>query len=223
MTVPNRTQAKAKTATTKSSPAAKKQPDVPPLVQEALQVTWLLKGGLKNVQLAYIRVGTLLAQVRDRRLWEVLKHPDIEHYAQERLQLGRASLYRYLQVHDWMVEFHKDWLEPHPKGFIPELTDAADLMWIEAELAKPNLEPERRAALEVLRTKGLNGELKDSDLVNFRHHTRPNDAGVRSLLTKCRALRRQATQVAAAPPEAIADLDAAIVLFEKAVAAAGKR
>jgi len=67
MTLPKMTEKKAKPTTT-SAPAAKKQPNVLPLVQEAPQVTWLLKGGLNNVQLAYVRVGTLLAQVRDRKL-----------------------------------------------------------------------------------------------------------------------------------------------------------
>ena len=211
-----------KKGATNSQAVKKPQTNVPPIVQEALQVTWLLKGGLKNVQLAYIRVGKLLAQVRDRKLWEALKHPDIESYAQERLQLGRSSLYRYLQVYDWMVECHKDWLEPHPKGFIPELSDAADLMWIEGELAKKNLEPEKRAALEALRQKGLNGQLKDSDVAKYRRQASPTDAGLKTLLSKLRALRRTAAQLAAMPPEAVADLDAAIHVIEKAVATAGK-
>lgn len=204
---------------TKKSPAGKKQqPKVPPLVQEALQVTWLLKGGLKNVQIAYIRVCKLLADVRDRKLWAELKHPDIESYVQERLQLRRASLYRYLQVYEWMSESHKDWLKPHPKGFIPELNDAADLMWIEGELAKKSLKPATRATLETLRTKGLNGQLTDSDLVKFRHQASPMDAAIKSLLSKLRKLRRQAANLAAMPPAAITDLDAAISEIEKAIA-----
>ena len=51
----------------KKAPLEKRmQPVTIPIVQEALQVTWLLKGNLKNVQISYIRVGKLLAQVRDR-------------------------------------------------------------------------------------------------------------------------------------------------------------
>ena len=46
-------------------------------------------------------------------------------------------------------------------------------MWIEGELGKKNREPERRAALEALREKGVNGQLKDSDLVKFRRQTGP--------------------------------------------------
>ena len=118
-------------AVRKSKVVKKRAPVVPTAVQEALQVTWLLKGNLKNAQIAYIRIGKLLARVRDRKLYAALKHPDIESYAQERVNLRRTSLYRYLQVYDWIAKFHKDWLEPHPKGFIPDLNDTADLMWME--------------------------------------------------------------------------------------------
>ena len=216
------TDKKAAKQATKTKTVKKAQPKVPPMVQEALQVTWLLKGALKNVQIAYIRVCKLLADVRKRELWKELDHPDIETYARDRLKLGRASLYRYLQVYDWMVERHKDWLAPHPEGFIPELNDAADLMWIDGELAKPDLDPKKRAALEALRTKGLNGELKDSDVVRFRRQASPTDAGLRSVLSKLRALRRRAAQLTVMPPEAIGDLDAAISVIEKAVAETGK-
>ncbi len=47
------------------------------VVQEALQVTWLLKGHLKNAQLAYSRVGMLLARVRDEKLYAAIRHPDL--------------------------------------------------------------------------------------------------------------------------------------------------
>ena len=208
---------------TKTATSGKKgPPNVPPIVQEALQVTWLLKGSLKNVQIAYIRVCKLLAQVRDRKYWDALNHPDIEVYAQERLQLQRASLYRYLQVYDWMVACHPDWLEPHPKGFIPELSDATDLMWIEGELAKKDLDPKKRTALEALRKKGLDGTLKARDLIKFRRQYSTIDTGIKLLLTKFRALRRETARYTTLPPEAIADLDAAIGVIEQAVAEAGK-
>jgi len=211
--------------TTKKRPGTGRkgrQPSVQPLVQEALQVTWLLKGGLKNVQLAYIRVGKLLAQVRDRKLWEALKHLDIESYAEQRLQLKRASLYRYLQVHDWMAQCHKTWLEPHPKGFIPELTDATDLMWIETELARKDLTPEKKAGLEKLQKKGLDGSLKDGELDRWRRQGRGTDTSMKSFLSKLRLLRRRGARLADMPPEAIADLDAAINVIDKAVTPVGK-
>ena len=52
------------------------------------------------------------------------------------------------------------WLQPKPKGFIPDLTDVDDLMWIENELKKANLSAEKRAALEGLDKKALAGDLK---------------------------------------------------------------
>jgi hypothetical protein len=117
-------------------------------VREALQVTWSLKGHIKNAQVAYIRVCVGLARVRDEELYKRLKHPDIASYAEARLRLGRSSVYKYLQVHDWIKEYHPEWLKPKPKGFIPDLSDVADLIWIEHELSKEYLDPKKRAALE---------------------------------------------------------------------------
>ena len=51
-------------------------------------------------------------------------------------------------------------------------------MWLEGELGKKNLEPDRRAALEALGEKGMNGQLKDSDLVKFRRQAGPMVAGM---------------------------------------------
>jgi hypothetical protein len=187
-----------------------------PVVQEALQVTWLLKGNLKNVQIAYIRVGKLLARVRDEKLWAALKHVTIEDYAEARLQLGHTSLYRYLRVHDWIVEFHKEWLEPKPKGFIPELADVADLIWIENELAKKDLDPAKRAALEALRQKALEGRLRSHDLDPFRKGKPVGDAGLRAFVSKLRLLRKRGRELATLPPEVLAHLDAAIDLLANA-------
>ena len=134
------------------------------VVQEALQVTWVLKGKLKNERMAYLKIGALLAQVRDQQLFSALKHPTIEDYAEGRLRLRRASLYRYLQVYDWVREFHPEWLLPKPKGFIPEFSDANDLMWIERTLKEGKLGKTAKAELEVLKAKGLDGTLKDDEL-----------------------------------------------------------
>jgi hypothetical protein len=73
----------------------KKAAKADPLVQEALEVTWVLKGHLKNAQIAYLRVGRMLRDVRDRKLYAHLKHPDLESYAEQRLHLARTSLYKY--------------------------------------------------------------------------------------------------------------------------------
>ena len=78
--------------------------------QIANQVTFLLKGHLKNARIGYIRAAKLLARVRDEKLWKALKFPDIEAYARQDLGLGRSSLYHYLQVHDWLRDYHPAWL-----------------------------------------------------------------------------------------------------------------
>ena len=182
--------------------------------QEALEVTWLLKGNLKNAQIAYIRVGILLARVRDEKLYAELKHPDMESYAEERLQLGRTSLYKYLQVHDWMAEFHPQWLEPKPEGFIPELSDAADLIWIEKELTRTDLKPETRTALAGLQKKAMDGRLRAGELDPFRRQ-QPNAAnGLKAYLSKLRLLRMRGAELASMPPEVIAHLDTAIEILK---------
>lgn len=201
----------AKRTTTKT---ATKEPKPKTAVQEALEVTWLLKGNLKNVQIAYIRVGKLLAQVREKRLYAELKHADIESYAQERLQLGRASLYRYLQVYDWLVECHPEWLEPKPAVFIPELADAMDLISIEKELQRADLKPATRAALQTLQQKALQGKLRSGDLDALRRKQPTGVNGLRACLSKLRLLRGRAAELVNMPPEVLTHLDAAIGILK---------
>ena len=67
--------------------------------QRANQITFVLKGHLKNVQLSYLRVGAGLAQIRDQRLYAALKYDSLESYARARLGLGRAAVYRYSAAH----------------------------------------------------------------------------------------------------------------------------
>jgi len=198
----------------KSTPAVKQEPNPKTPAQTALEVTWLLKGNLKNAQIAYIRIGTLLAQVRDEKLYTALKHPDMESYAEERLQLGRSSLYRYLQVHDWMVEFHPKWLEPKPEGFIPDLTDAGNLIWIEKELAKADLKPETRTALEGVQKKAMEGQLREGDLKPYLQRQNTAVAGLKACLSKLRLLRKRAAELTSMPPEVIACLDQAIEILK---------
>ena len=189
-----------------------------PAVQEALEVTWTLKGHLKNAQIAYIRVGSLLARVRDEKMYAVLGHADMEAYALQRLRMGRAALYRYLQVHDWIARYHKEWLVPRPTGFIPNLTDVTDLIWVEEELAKPGLDAKRRAVLEDLRKRGLDGTLREGEVDAFRRHGRGGDS-LKSFLSGLRLLRRRGARLANMPAAAISDLDAAIDAVSKAVSA----
>ena len=66
--------------------------------QDANQVTWLLLGNLKNIRKMYLTICIQLARVRDQKLYAALHYPDMEQYARDRLNLGRSSLYNYLQT-----------------------------------------------------------------------------------------------------------------------------
>jgi hypothetical protein len=207
----------AKAKSVKSPQARKKAPAAPrTAAQEALEVTWVLKGHLKNAQIAYLRVGALLAQVRDRKLYADLGHPDLESYAEQRLHLGRASLYRYLQVYDWVSTFHKEWIEPKPQGFIPDLNDVADLIWIEQELTRKDLDAKKRNALEALRQQALDGRLRKGALAQWRRQGRRGEETLRSFLSKLRRLRMRGAQLACMPVEVITHLDMAIELLKNA-------
>lgn len=187
--------------------------------QEALQVTWVLKGHLKNAQIAYIRVGVGLAKVRDEKLYEALKHPDMEDYAEKRLNLGRASLYRYLQVHDWIAQYHKEWLLPKPKGFIPDLADVADLIWIEKELAKEKyMNPVTKSKLENMREKALDGSLRKKELESLRQRGNRGEDSLRAFLKKLRAVRKDGAKIKEMPPEVLEKMDSAIEILENTIA-----
>lgn len=181
-------------------------------VQEALEVTWVLKGHLKNVQISYLRVGALLTRVKTKNLFGALGHPTIDDYADKRLSLGRTSLYKYIQVYEWVSANHPEWLEQKPKGFIPDLSDAANLIRIEQDLATSTLTPNMRATLQELRDKGLKGQLKQDDVERAYRATRsprPQDS-IASFASKLRALRKRGLRISNLPAEAISHLDAAI-------------
>ena len=188
-------------------------------VQEALQVTWLLKGKLKCIQIACLKIGELLARVRDEKMYKDLSHPDVEDYAEKRLNLGRASFYRYLQAYDWVKANHSEWLEPKPKGFIPELNDITDLKWMENELKKKTLSKETRAGLEALRTKALEGRLRDKDLDNWRKKGRRAGDGLETFLTKLRLMRKRGSDLKNMPEEAVKLMDSLIEMIRNAVTA----
>ena len=202
---------------TVARPAKLKQRAERSSVQEALQVTWVLKGKLKSAQIAYLRIGELLAQVRDKKLFSELKHPSIEAYAQERLNLGRASLYRYLQVYDWVRESHPAWLQPKPKGFIPYLTDAVDLMWIEHALADRKLTREARTELDGLKAKALEGKLKDGEVDRFRQKGGRAPDGLKTFLSKMRVMRNRGSVLKNMPAEAVKLMDEPIEIIDNAL------
>lgn len=183
--------------------------------QKAAQLTWQLKGHLKNAQIAYLRVAVLLARVRDEKLYADLHCRNMETYAAERLSLSKTSLYRYLQIHDWVKAFHPEWLESKPKGFIPDLSDIADLIWIEKELAKKRLSASRKATLVEMKRKALAGDLLAKELKAFRRSSRRNsDDGIKAFLASLRALRKRGANLAAMPAEVTDHLDAAIKVLE---------
>lgn len=182
-------------------------------VQEALQVTWVLKGQLKSARMSYLRIGAMLVRVRDEKLFTALNHPDLEDYAEKRLKLGRSSLYQYVRVYDWVKASHPEWLEKKPEGFIPELTDVADLIWIENELKRADLSAKDRTELQNLRDKGLAGELRQDELQNWRNKGRKPDT-VRSYLNKFRSLRTRCARIVGMPTEVIKCLDDAIDILQ---------
>jgi hypothetical protein len=188
--------------------------------QIANQVTFVLKGHLKNARVGYIRAATLLARVRDEKLWQALDFATIEDYAQARLGLARSSLYRYLRVHDWLLEFHPAWLERRPKGFIPEISDLASLVWIETRLRSTHLAGDLRRDLEAARRKALAGKLTEKEFRELRDRGHRYDAPLRVLLRRLRSLRRFATSIPKLPAETLASIEAAIRAVEASASAA---
>lgn len=193
--------------------------------QEALQITFVLKGNLKRAQLMYLFIARQLADVRDRSLYAALEHKDMEDYAHQRLDLGRSSLYNYLHIYDWVKQAHPEWLGKNVKGRIPDLSDVADLIWIENTLGGKSLDPSKRAALGAFQKQALAGTLRRSDLRAFKQEAKsPKDALV-AFLSTLQALRKKAGKVAGIPPEILSHLDTAINLatHEKALKVAGIR
>ena len=190
----------------------------PSPAQRAVQITFTLKGHLKNVQVAYIRVAALLARVRDEKLYRALGHATMDAYAAARLGLQHAALYRYLEVYDWIREFHRPWLERRPRGFIPQLTDAYALMWIERRLQDPHLGDALRAQLEALRRKALAGQLTLREFQEVRRQGHAGAPPLRAALTSVRAVRRRLAAVPGLSAQILGTLDTLIGELEAALA-----
>jgi hypothetical protein len=178
--------------------------------QRAVQITFVLKGHLKNVQIAYVRAAALLAKVRDEKLYSALQHDSMEDYAAQRLGLQRAALYRYLQIYDWIRESHPAWLARRPKGFIPELSDAYALMWIEERLRDDHLGPDTRAELEALRQKALAGKLSKREFEEVRHRGRKRRDSLRAVAASLRAIRRRLAALDDVPAGWLGDFDSLV-------------
>ena len=190
----------------------------PSPAQRAVQITFTLKGHLKNVQVAYIRVAALLARVRDEKLYRALGHATMDAYAAARLGLQHAALYRYLEVYDWIREFHRPWLERRPKGFIPQLTDAYALMWIERRLQDPHLGDALRAQLEALRRKALAGQLTLREFQEVRRQGHAGAPPLSAALKSVRAVRRRLAAVPGLSAQILGTLDTLIGELEAALA-----
>jgi len=200
---------KAKTPVVKAKPVTEATP-----VQEALQVTWLLKGKLKSAQIGYLRIGELLVQVRDKKLYAELKHADMEEYARERLSLSRATLYRYIQAYDWVKRSHPEWLEDKPKGFIPDLSDIGDMVWMEDQLKRTDLAAVDRKGLEELMQKAQVGELRQGQVAAYRQKGGKTTETIAAYLGKFRNLRTRSARIKGMPPEVIRYLDSAIEILK---------
>jgi hypothetical protein len=194
-----------------------KKPPTP--AERANQITFLLKGNLKNARIAYIRVAVMLAEVRDEALWKALHYPSLADYAEKQLRLAEPTLYKYLRVHDWLKKSHPSWLVSRPKGFIPELSDVVSLEWIEERLEDANLEPGLRKELEDARKRALVGTLSYRDFVALRSRAQKKLTTLRSILARTRALAKAALRVPNLPPAALDGYDAAIRALEAATAA----
>lgn len=202
-------------AKTKGKPRTAEKSEKQKIVAEALQTTWLLKGKLKSAQIAYLRIGELLVKVRDQKLDAALAHPSLEDYAEKRLKLGKSSLYRYIRVYDWVKASHPGWLAAKPAGFIPELDDAASLMWIDKELARQDLSDAERKELVKLQTKALAGDLRQSDLTVWRGKGRGKSVmPLTRYLSTLTSLRTRGVKVKGLPPEVVKCLDEAIAILK---------
>jgi hypothetical protein len=192
-------------------------PRRPSPAQIAHRLTWQLEGYIKRIQLMYILAGVQLAKIRDEQHWKALRHPTIEDWAQKRLGLSRAALYHYLQVHDWLKRDHPAWLAPKPKGFIPPLTGASALMWIEKKLRVRGLSESLRKDLAAMRAQALRGTLTDDEFRALRARVRGEVEPLRAMLARLKSLRRETGGVTDFPADAREALDEAIRAVERAL------
>jgi hypothetical protein len=181
---------------------------------QAGRITGQLLGHLKNVQVAFLRFAKLLVRVRDEKIYEVLKHEDIFSYAAEHLDLSQTSVYRYLQVHDWVKANHPKWLEKRPKGRIPDLVDILDLMQIEKSLKDPRLSDEKRKTLTALRKKALKGKLRTGELADVRKGRRAKPSSASRMLKFLFAARKEGKKDKATPADAMELLEKLIGMLE---------
>jgi len=162
-------------------------------VQAAGKITGDLINNLQNIHKTFLKIGMLLTEVRDRKFYETLHHKDMAEYALKRLDMSKTAMYRYMQVYEWVRVKHPEWLDATKKIRIPELTQVVGAMWADQELAKADLEPERKATLEKLQKKALAGDLSDKELRTAQERTnklKPKKHTAK-MLASLRALRKR--------------------------------
>jgi hypothetical protein len=146
----------------------------------------------------------------------------MEEYAEKRLGMRRAALYRYLQIYDWAKKRHPGWLVKHPKGFIPELSDAYGLKWIEDRLDDVHVGPETRKELEALRRKALDGTLTQRELDAFRHRGEKRKDSLGAVVASFRAARRRLAALPDVSPSLVAEIDAFLAHLKSASGAVAR-
>jgi hypothetical protein len=113
--------------------------------------------------------------------------------------VGRRSIAIW-QIYDWVRKDHPGWLAKRPKGFIPELTDAYGLMWIEKRLEDEHLGPQTREELEALRKKALEGKLTKEDVEEFKKRGEQRRDSLTAIAASLRAIRKPAAALRDFPP-----------------------
>jgi len=73
------------------------------------QITFFLKGDLKNLQTAYLRIGGKLAQIRDEKLYAALKHTSLEEYAERTRPCGAPRSTATSRSTIGPRKKHRDW------------------------------------------------------------------------------------------------------------------
>ena len=121
-----------------------------------------------------------------------------------------------------MRKDHPGWLAKRPKGFIPELTDAYGLLWIEKQLEDENLGPQTRKDLEALRRKALEGKLTKEDVDRFRKRGDERRDSLTVVIASMRAIRRRAGALADFPPDLLHALDAILDRLKSASGAVAR-
>lgn len=193
------------------TPAAKKWSPAQLAVQSAGKLTGDIVCSLQRVRKEFLRVGQLLIEARDRKVHETLKHETMESYAADHLRLSPTSMYRYMKAYTWVLENHKEWLEPGAK--IPDLSSVAGLIWIDKELKKEDLDPQRKKALVAVQKKAEGGKLPRKELRAFKRRNTVPDKAKRAYLAKMRNLRREGTK-REIDAKVLAFLDQAIATLE---------